>query len=100
MPELPETPVRGLQIRQEVEGRAVIGDGAPFDAQLGSLGVQGWIQTAALSRLKKRVFKEKHGRGKKVADDEMPRVKTSYLGKIAGDTWRNLKEDSICPACF
>jgi len=62
---------QGLQNRQEVEGRAVIGDGAPFDAQLSSLGVQGWIQTAALSRLKKRVFRKKHGRRQKVADDEM-----------------------------
>ena len=36
---------------QKVEGRAVIGDGAPFDAQPRSLGVQGWIQAAALSKL-------------------------------------------------
>jgi len=39
---------------QLVEGRAVIGDGAPFDAQPRSLGVQGWIQAAALGKLEKR----------------------------------------------
>jgi len=36
---------------EKVEGRAVIGDGAPFDAQSRSLGVQGWNQAAALSKL-------------------------------------------------
>jgi len=35
----------------EVEGRAVIGDGAPFDAQPRGPGVQGWSQAAALNKL-------------------------------------------------
>jgi hypothetical protein len=59
------TPVRPR--RQKVEGRAVIGDGAPFDAQPRSLRVQGWSQAAAWSKLKKRVRYDKHARARKVA---------------------------------
>jgi len=43
--------------------RAVIGDGAPFDALPRSLRVQGWSQAAAWSQLKLRVRYDKHARG-------------------------------------
>jgi hypothetical protein len=50
---------------KKVEGRAVIGYGAPFEAQPGNLGVQGWSQAPALSKLSKRVRLEKtQARGK------------------------------------
>ena len=42
-------PLRGAKI----EERAVIGDGAPFDAQLRGLGVQGWSQATALEQTRK-----------------------------------------------
>ena len=45
-----KTPARCRRYKK-VEGRAVIGDGTPFDARRGSLGVQGRSQTAAASRL-------------------------------------------------
>jgi hypothetical protein len=37
---------RPRPLRASVEGRAVIVDGAPFDAQPSSLGVQVWIPAA------------------------------------------------------
>jgi hypothetical protein len=42
---------------KKVEGRDVIGDGAPFDAQPRSLGVQGWSQAAGLNKPEKRASK-------------------------------------------
>ena len=42
---------------KKVEGRGVIGDGAPFDAQPRSLGVQGRSQAAGLNKPEKRIFK-------------------------------------------
>lgn len=62
-----ETRRRASHQREIVEGRAVIGDGAPFDAQSRSLGIQGRSQTAALSKLAKRYRVHKHGRARKVA---------------------------------
>jgi hypothetical protein len=38
---------------RKIEERAVIGDGAPFDAQLRGLGVQGWSQATALKQTRK-----------------------------------------------
>jgi len=35
---------------KKTEGRAVIGDGAPFVTRRRSLGVQGWSQGAALNK--------------------------------------------------
>ena len=49
------------------EGYAVIGDGAPFDAQLRGLGVQGWIQAATLNNLEERLHLIKHTCAEKVA---------------------------------
>ena len=37
----------------KLEGRAVIGDGAPFPAQRIGLSLQGWIPTTALSKLRR-----------------------------------------------
>ena len=39
--------------RARIEERTVIGDGAPFDAQLRGLGVQGWSQATALQQTRK-----------------------------------------------
>jgi hypothetical protein len=56
---------RTLPHTEKVEGRTVIGYGAPLEAQSGNLGVQGWSQAPALSKLSKRVRLEKtQGRGK------------------------------------
>jgi hypothetical protein len=38
---------------RKIEERAVIGDGAPFDAQLRGLGVQGWSQATASKQTRK-----------------------------------------------
>ena len=52
---------------KKVEGRAVIGDGAPFAAQHNGLGVQGWSQSAALNKRKKYLRQIKHNYEEEVA---------------------------------
>lgn len=49
------------------EGCAVIGDGAPSDAQSCGLGVQGWIQATRLNNLEERLRLMKHTCAEKVA---------------------------------
>lgn len=90
---------------KKVEGRAVIGDGAPFAAQHSGLGVQGWRQSAALNKRKKYLRQIKHNYEEEVARGDGSRrepggTEFAALPAPVFDFLNGKTAGVICPAYF